>query len=107
MSFPRWEIDGLIDHMAIVTGSIAFAHEANWGPRNRLALFFSQDNGIHWSEPFDLENEPDGEFSYPAVVALLGDGLAVTYTWRRRGIVFFRAALDELVRLAEPVPAEA
>ncbi len=79
----------------------------NWGPRNRLALFFSQDNGIHWSEPFDLENEPDGEFSYPAVIALPGDGLAVTYTWRRRGIVFFRAALDELVRLTEPVPAEA
>lgn len=70
--------------------------DINWGPRNRLALFVSHDNGTTWSKPFYLENEPDGEFSYPAVIALPGNELAVTYTWRRRGIVFFRATRSEL-----------
>ncbi len=87
-----------IDLAQLTDGTLALCCNpagTNWGPRNQLALLFSQDNGESWSEPFYLENEKDGEYSYPAVIPLPDNRFAVTYTHRRRGITFFNAALNE------------
>ena len=95
-----------IDLARLADGTLVLAANLsgeNWGPRNRLALRFSGDGGAGWSEPYLLEGEAEGEFSYPAVIPLSGDGFAVTYTWKRRGIVFVRAALREF----SAVPAKA
>jgi len=88
---------------------------AEWGARTPLVLSVSGDDGITWRRAVVLEDRPvtrpgaivpdetgvrtDGraEFSYPAVVPW-ADGVAVTYTWQRRGIAFAtvsEAALGE------------
>jgi predicted neuraminidase len=79
----------------------------NWAPRAPLAVSVSTDDGATWRPWVTLEESlvgPDGdpvgsyagadsgvvtsganEFSYPSLIAV-PDGLAVTYTWQRRGI---------------------
>ena len=43
-------------------------------------------DGTTWSAALVLENEPGGEFSYPAVIQA-ADGLVhITYTWKRQRI---------------------
>ncbi|ACS87671.1 sialidase family protein [Musicola paradisiaca] len=58
----------------------------NWRSRYPLTAAYSADNGEHWENLIDLEQEP-GEFSYPAIIAD-GDTLHVTYTWNRKNIVY-------------------
>jgi len=53
--------------------------------RNVLAVAWSE-NGTEWRRILLLEDEPEGEFSYPAVIQA-ADGLVhITYTWRRRSV---------------------
>ena len=53
--------------------------------RARLSLALSAD-GKTWTDIYKLEDEPRGEFSYPAMVQT-GDGLIhITYTWNRQKI---------------------
>lgn len=68
----------------------------NWGARSPIAFSVSSDNGITWSEPQDLEfilcdekvNDPNVEFSYPAVISD-GYDVYITYTWKRQTIAFW------------------
>ncbi|WP_049853802.1 sialidase family protein [Dickeya fangzhongdai] len=72
----------------------------NWRHRYPLTVACSVDNGEHWENRIDLEQEP-GEFSYPAIIAdgatshaggttshAGGTTLHVTYTWNRKNIVY-------------------
>lgn len=53
--------------------------------RNKLDLYYSTD-GKSWQTIIHLENEPDGEFSYPCIIQT-SDGLVhTTYTYNRRQI---------------------
>lgn len=70
---------------------------ANWGQRSPLSLFKSTDEGASWQKLFDLETEP-AEFSYPAIIAD-GEGLVLTYTYKRCNIACVRLSADELVTL--------
>ncbi|MEY4567851.1 MAG: Sialidase precursor, partial [Planctomycetota bacterium] len=55
--------------------------------RAQLNLAISND-GMNWKAVAQLENEPTGEFSYPAVI-VGEDGLVyVSYTWNRKKIRF-------------------
>ena len=91
-------------------GSVYLAHNpvsGDWAPRAPLVVSASADEGATW-EPFATLEESllagddpstaafapadsgvrtsgTNEFSYPTVIAT-PDGLAVTYTWQRRGI---------------------
>ena len=87
-----------IDLARLQDGRIALVFNPvarNWGPRSPIALSLSSDNGKSWSEPLILEhvfcekNEPDAEFSYPAVVSR-GNDLFITYTWKRQSIAFWQ-----------------
>lgn len=68
----------------------------NWGPRNTLLTWLSQDNGESWSPDITLAHDeqlkqPDGrstEFSYPAVIQLHDGSIAVSYTVNRQNIAF-------------------
>lgn len=53
--------------------------------RNRLALFGSFD-GEHWQQLLLLEDEPNGEFSYPAIIVDAVGNVQVTYTYNREKI---------------------
>jgi predicted neuraminidase len=66
----------------------------DWAPRTPLSLLLSFDNGATWPRRLDLESGA-GEYSYPAVVAA-GEDLAVTYTWRRQRIAFWRGSRSEI-----------
>ena len=72
----------------------------NWAARSPIAFSISNDNGASWSKPQILEQAPsnaqgiEGEFSYPAVIAKDRD-IFITYTWKRRGIVFWRIRLEK------------
>lgn len=58
----------------------------NWdNGRNKLVVAVSQD-GLNWKDIYTLEDQPGGEFSYPAVVQA-SDGLVhITYTQDRKNV---------------------
>ena len=99
-------------------GAVFLAHNpvsGDWASRAPLFVSVSEDDGDTW-RPWltleqGLESADEGyapadsgvvttgvnEFSYPSLIAT-PDGLAVTYTWQRRGIVL--AVLDPSQRSA-------
>jgi predicted neuraminidase len=53
--------------------------------RNVLDIEHSTD-GIHWSKLFDLEYQPEGEFSYPVIIQTSDKMVHVLYTYNRKYI---------------------
>ena len=86
-----------LDLAKLADGSLVLActplwrGEGNPQPRTPLVLLTSTDNGATWSQSVVLEDEP-GEYSYPAVIAVEG-GVAVSYTWRRERVAYWRGTL--------------
>ncbi|MDR2139692.1 MAG: exo-alpha-sialidase [Tannerella sp.] len=86
-----------IDLVRLSDGTLALVYNPdgrNWGPRNMLKVAVSHDNGRTWQDKLTLEQEPEKddagnelEYSYPAIVCS-DHTVALTYTWRRRRIVF-------------------
>lgn len=60
--------------------------EGKWGgPRSPLVVAISSD-GDSWQQIALLENEPEAEFSYPAVIQTRDGKIHITYTWKREKI---------------------
>ncbi|MBB6324684.1 alpha-L-fucosidase [Algoriphagus iocasae] len=53
--------------------------------RNKLSLFMSMD-GVNWNEIYVLEDQPKGEFSYPAIIQAKDGTVHLTYTYNREKI---------------------
>nr|WP_314898059.1 sialidase family protein [uncultured Flavobacterium sp.] len=53
--------------------------------RNILDVEHSND-GVHWKKLFDLENQNEGEFSYPAIIQTSDEKIHVLYTYNRKYI---------------------
>jgi len=71
-------------------GLLAMGHnpvEGEWARRSPLSLSFSTGDGRSWTEPFAVE-WGDGSYSYPSVVALGGDRMAMAYSWNRYSIAY-------------------
>jgi alpha-L-rhamnosidase len=61
---------------------LVYNHNPNEKGRSPLNVAVSGD-GVHWMPALVLEDEPDRQFSYPAVIQT-SDGLVhITYTWKR------------------------
>ena len=69
----------------------------NWGVRHPLTLACSADNGRHFTQVLALETG-NGEFSYPAIVYRSG-ALHLTYTYKRKQIVYWKIALEDCAAL--------
>lgn len=85
-----------VDVAKLPDGTLALACNpvsADWGARSPLRISLSSDNGKTWPDFLDLEVEPGGEFSYPALVAAGESGLAVSYTWKRTRIGLWRGRI--------------
>lgn len=63
----------------------------NWAARTPLSIALSLDNGETWSHHLDIESGP-GEYSYPTVIPT-PKGIAVTYTWKRERIAFWKGPI--------------
>lgn len=64
---------------------LVYNHNPNYKGRSPLNVAISED-GKNWSAALVLEDDPDHQYSYPAVIQT-SDGLVhVTYTWRRERI---------------------
>jgi predicted neuraminidase len=86
-----------LDLVRLDSGTLALVCNpvsGDWAARTPLSVFLSVDNGETWPRRLDLETGA-GEYSYPAVVAA-GDEIAVTYTWRRQRIAFWRGNAAEI-----------
>jgi predicted neuraminidase len=92
-----------IDVAKLADGTLALTYNPdskNWGSRSPLSLALSYDNGQTWPDKFDLDKgSDDDEFSYPAIVSW-GDSVAVTYTWNRKKIAFWKGSKEEIIELS-------
>ena len=74
-----------IDALRLRDGRFLLVYNPTTRGRRRLVVAVS-DDGRNWRRGVALENAPDGEYSYPAMIQA-ADGLVhVTYTWRRQQI---------------------
>lgn len=77
--------DSGIDALTLADGRHLLVYNPIKQGRHLLAVALSAD-GRSWKTILELENEPGGEFSYPAVIQT-SDGLVhITYTWKRQRI---------------------
>lgn len=53
--------------------------------RNVLDVEYSKD-GVNWKKLFDLENQKEGEFSYPAIIQTSDKKVHILYTYNRKFI---------------------
>jgi alpha-L-fucosidase len=61
-------------------------HGSKWYEgRNILNAAISKD-GINWTDIYQLENEKDGEFSYPSIIQSSDMNIHITYTVKRKTI---------------------
>ncbi|KYP13190.1 MAG: sialidase [Flavihumibacter sp. CACIAM 22H1] len=63
-----------------------------WNGRNKLNVALSKD-GQNWQDLIQLENEPEGEFSYPAVIQDREGIVHITYTYNRKNIKYLSLQL--------------
>ena len=56
-----------------------------WGKRNVIHLAMSED-GRNWKAGAILEQAPQGEFSYPAMIQSQDGLVHITYTWNRQKV---------------------
>lgn len=78
-----------IDAVTLSDGRHALIYNHTPRGRSPLNLAISED-GLNWSAGAVLIDEPDAEFSYPAVIQSADGRLHVTYTWKRRTIRHLR-----------------
>jgi predicted neuraminidase len=72
----------------------------NWGSRSPLSIALSHDNGVTWSEQFDVDKgDKEDEFSYPAIITW-GDSAALSYTWNRQKVAFWKGSKADIIKLA-------
>jgi alpha-L-fucosidase len=62
--------------------------------RNVLNVAISND-GLEWNDIYQLENEKDGEFSYPAVIQAADKTIHITYTDKRKNIKYVVLKLNK------------
>lgn len=66
-------------------GLLLMAYNPRKDGRSELALAVSRD-GLRWTHQREVEFEPDGEFSYPALLSDDENEMHLVYTWNRKHI---------------------
>jgi alpha-L-fucosidase len=62
--------------------------------RNKLALLASTD-GKDWNKLITLEDQPEGEFSYPAIIQSKDGSVHIVYTWNREKIKYVQLKIKK------------
>ncbi|HKD37702.1 MAG TPA: sialidase family protein [Pirellulales bacterium] len=74
-----------IDAVTLADGRQLLVYNHSDRDRSPLNVAVSRD-GNHWQAALVLENEPQSEFSYPAVIQTRDGLVHCTYTWNRKRI---------------------
>lgn len=74
-----------IDAVTLRDGRHILVYNNTKKGRSPLNVAISTD-GQNWQDIAVLENEPNGEFSYPAVIQSADGKVHITYTWKRKKI---------------------
>lgn len=74
-----------IDAVTLKDGRHIIVYNHTKKGRSPLNVAISSD-GQNWEDIAILENEPGGEFSYPAVIQAQDGKIHITYTWKRKKI---------------------
>ncbi len=74
-----------IDAVTLQDGRHVLVYNNTKKGRSPLNVAISSD-GQNWQDIAILENEPNGEFSYPAVIQSADGKIHITYTWKRKKI---------------------
>jgi predicted neuraminidase len=74
-----------IDAVTLKDGRHIIIYNNTKKGRSPLNVAISSD-GQNWQDIAILENEPGGEFSYPAVIQAADGKVHITYTWKRKKI---------------------
>ncbi|MEE3224376.1 MAG: exo-alpha-sialidase, partial [Bacteroidota bacterium] len=88
-----------IDAVTLKSGNFLLVYNpteagADWSDgRNKLNLAYSTD-GSHWEDVLQLENEAEGEFSYPAIIQDSEGLVHITYTHNRSKIKYLQLKLE-------------
>ncbi len=64
-----------------------------WNGRNHLSLIISED-GKNWNEELRIEDQPKGEFSYPAIIQSSDGIVHLSYTYNRSTIKYLTLKID-------------
>ena len=62
--------------------------------RNKLSLLFSTD-GKNWNDLMIMEDQPAGEFSYPAIIQGKDGSVHITYTYNRSTIKYVNVKIGK------------
>lgn len=84
-----------IDAVNLKDGRIALVYNHTSKGRSPLNLAVSADAN-KWKQVLALENEPGGEFSYPAVITASDGSLHILYTWNRLKIKHVHVPLADI-----------
>ncbi len=95
------------DAVMLRDGRALLVYNHSTSDRHVLNIALSED-GKRWNGAMILENEPGGEFSYPAVIQTSDGMVHITYTWKRERIKHvvvdpFRLTGKEIVEGQWPV----
>lgn len=92
---PNSGIDAVTvkDHLQLLAYNPLMAGGDWWEGRSVLKLAFSTD-GVTWRDIHTFENEKQGEFSYPAIIADQSGNVYVTYTYNRSKIKFVQFKIE-------------
>ena len=81
-----------IDAVTLLNGKYLLICNPIEKGRNKLSLFIS-DDGKNWKELLILEDQPKGEFSYPAIIQGRDGSIHITYTYNRVKIKYVHLEL--------------
>ncbi|CAN5535390.1 exo-alpha-sialidase [soil metagenome] len=84
-----------LDAVALRDGRVVMIYNNTPTGRTPLNLAVSTD-GEHFRMFYTLEDTPEGEFSYPAIIQAANGDLEMTYTWQRKTIEHVHFPLAEV-----------
>lgn len=85
-----------LDLTRLADGTLVLVHNPVVGKvRTPLSISVSTDNGLSWRRALDLETQP-GEYSYPGIIAMDHQTVAICYTWQRTAVAYWVGTGAEL-----------